>query len=413
MRGNAMNQHNNQNQTPSSGVELRQLTFLAIILAALLVLVLGGFAVVQFVLPMLDGNNTPPIHDKPGSNLTEPVEKPTPGTPGDDQPTWLDNLLATIQGWFNGDKNPGGNSNYPGTDPNATYPFASNASNGSVVPKGDGTKIDGSTTYSEYSIVVNMSAGQVVAAERADERMYPASMTKVMTLLVAVEHLQHQSSLQDKITVSEAIRQQMINEGSSGVGFDIGEELTVESMLYATLLLSDGIAATELAVYIAGTEEAFVELMNQKAEQLGLTGTHFTNPTGLHNDDHYSTCRDMAAIMIYAMNNELCAKIMSTELFSAQSYWPQGNKMITYSFYHSYLVTKVNNYKQAYPYGATQPKTATITAAKTGYTTEGKYCLVTYAVGNDGNAYVCVTGLASGSYNYVDDHVALYNKYAK
>ena len=409
-----MNGQNNQNKTPNSGVELRQLTFLAVILAVLLVLVLGGFAVVQFVLPLFDGNNTPPIHDTPGSNLTEPVEKPDPETPGEDQPTWFENLLDTIQGWFNGgNNNPGGNSNYPGVDPNATYPFASNASSGSVVPKGDGTKIDGATTYSEYSIVVNMSAGKVVASERADARMYPASMTKVMTLLVAVEHLQHQSSLQDKITVSEEIRQQMINEGSSGVGFDIGEELTVEGMLYATLLQSDGIAATELAVYIAGTEEAFVEMMNQKAEQLGLADTHFTNPTGLHNDNHYSTCRDMATIMIYAMNNELCAKIMSTELFSAQSYWPQGNKMITYSLYHSYLVTKVNNYKQSYPYGATQPSTATITAAKTGYTTEGKYCLVTYAVGNDGNAYVCVTGLAQGSYNYVDDHVALYNQYAK
>lgn len=408
-----MNQHNNQNQTPGSGVEMRQLTFLAVILAALLVLVLGGFVVVQFVLPLLGGNNTPPIHDNPGSNLTEPVDKPDPEAPGEDQPTWLEGLFATIQGWFNGGTQQGGNSNHPGVDPNATYPFASNASVGSVIPQGDGAKIDGTTTYSEYSIVVNMSAGQVVASERADERMYPASMTKVMTLLVAVEHLQHQSSLQDKITVSEEIRQQMINEGSSGVGFDVGEELSVEGMLYATLLQSDGIAATELAVYIAGSQEAFVEMMNQKAQQLGLTGTHFTNPTGLHSDDHYSTCRDMATIMIYAMNNELCAKIMSTELFSTQSYWPQGNKMITYSFYHSYLVTKLNSYKDSYPYGATQPKTATITAAKTGYTTEGKYCLVTYAVGNDGNAYVCVTGFAQGSFNYVEDHVALYNKYAK
>ncbi|MBQ7378572.1 MAG: D-alanyl-D-alanine carboxypeptidase [Clostridia bacterium] len=410
-----MNHQNKQQKSPNSGPEIRQLTFLAVILAVLLVLVLGGFFLVQLVIvPLLDQNNTPPIEDTPGSNLTETVTGEQAQTPGEDQPSWFESIWAGILDLFSPTDSPDDPSgNFPGIDPDATYPFAGNASGGSVIPVGNGASIADETTYSQYSIVVNASTGQVTASEQADARMYPASMTKVMTLLVAVEHLQHESSLQDKIKVSEEIRQNMVNQGSSGVGFDVGEELTVEGMLYATLLQSDGIAATELAVYIAGSEQAFVDLMNEKARELGLADTHFTNPTGLHDANHYSTCRDMAAIMIYAMNNELCAKIMSTELFSAQSYWPQGDKMITYSLYHSYLVTKVNNYKASYPYGAVQPTTATITAAKTGYTEEGKYCLVTYAKGNDGNGYVCVTGFAAGSYNYVDDHVALYNKYAK
>ena len=403
-----MNQHNNQNQTPGSGVEMRQLTFLAVILAALLVLVLGGFVVVQFVLPLFGGNNTPPIHDNPGSNLTEPVDKPDPEAPGEDQPTWLEGLFATIQGWFNGGTQQGGNSNYPGADPNATYPFASNASVGSVIPTGDGATIDGTTTYSEYSIVVNMSAGKVVASERADERMYPASMTKVMTLLVAVEHLQHQSSLQDKITVSEEIRQQMINEGSSGVGFDVGEELSVESMLYATLLQSDGIAATELAVYIAGSEQAFVELMNQKAQELGLTQTNFVNTHGLHDDNHYTTAREMAAIMRYAMQNELCAKIMSTERYNATGHYVKNGQPATYTFYftHSYLADALGRYPA---YAQQVP----IVAAKTGLETKAKSCLVSYIVDKNGNAYVCVTAFADGQLAYMDDHAGLYNKYAK
>lgn len=410
-----MNQQNKQQKSPSNGPELRQLTFLAVILAVLLVLVLGSFAVVQLVVvPLLEQNNTPPIVDTPGSNLTETVTGTDEQAPTEDQPGWLESLWAGIVDLFSPTEAPEYSSdNFPGIDPDATYPFSGNASVGSVIPTGDGASVPSDMIFSQYGIVANVTTGQVTASKKADVRMYPASMTKVMTLLVAVEHLQHEKSLQDTIKVSEEIRQEMINQGSSGVGFDVGEELSVESMLYATLLQSDGIAATELAVYIAGSEQAFVDLMNQKAEELGLADTHFVNPTGLHDDNHYSTCRDMAAIMIYAMNNELCAKIMSTELFSAQSYWPQGDKMITYSLYHSYLVTKVNNYQASYPYGATQPKTATITAAKTGYTEEGKYCLVTYAVGNDGNGYVCVTGFAQGSYNYVDDHVALYNKYAK
>lgn len=408
-----MNQQQNQNKTPSSGLEIRQLTFLAVILAVLLVLVLGGFAVVQFVLPLFDGGSTPPIHDTPGSNLTEDVTTPDPETPGDDQPTWLESLFATIQGWFNGGdtQNPGGN--FPGVDPNATYPFASNASVGSVIPQGDGTRLDGSTTNSEYSILVDMKSGKVLASERADERMYPASMTKVMTLLVAVEHLQHESSLQDKITVTEQVQQAMAAQGSSGVLVtpdSVGDVLTVEGMLYAIILASDGVACTEMAIYIAGSEQAFVDMMNQKAADLGLTGTHFTNPTGLHDENHYTTARDMAAIMSYTMQNELCAKIMSTEEFNAPFYWPSGDKYLTYYLKHGYLVERVSQY---YGNGSTKPTRLTITAAKTGMTDEAKSCLVSYAEGADGSAYICVTGYAANSMQYIDDHVSLYNKYAK
>lgn len=413
-----MNGQQNQNKTPSSGIELRQLTFLAVILAALLVLVLGGFAVVQFVLPLLDGNNTPPIHDTPGSNLNEEFTKPDPEAPADDQPTWLESIFATIQGWFNGDSGtPGPNStpsgNFPGIDPNATYPFAQNASTGSVLPKGNGATVADGATHSRYSIVVDMSSGNVLASERADERMYPASMTKVMTLLVAVEHLQHQSSLQDKITVTEQVQQAMAEQGSSGVLVttdSVGDVLTVEGMLYAIILASDGVACTEMAIYIAGSEQAFVDLMNQKAADLGLTNTHFTNPTGLHDDNHYTTAREMAAIMSYTMQNELCAKIMSTKEYNAPFYWPKGDKTLTYYLKHGYLVERVGSY---YGNGSTKPVSLTITAAKTGLTDEAKSCLVSYAVGDDGRAFVCVTGYASSSMNYIDDHVSLYNKYAK
>ena len=409
-----MNQRNPQNKTPNSGPEMRQLTFLAVILAVMLVLVLGSFFVFQLVIePLINQNNTPPIGDTPGNNWSETVTDRPVDTP-DDKPTFFESIWAGILSRFSPAQLPDDPAgNFPGIDPEATYPFSGNALTGSAIPVGNGETVSDSATYSKYSIVVNATTGQVTASELADERMYPASMTKVMTLLVAVEHLQHESSLQDKIKVSAEVRNNMVALGSSGVGFDEGEELTVEAMLYATLLQSDGIAATEIAIYIAGSEQAFVDLMNQKAQELGLADTHFTNPTGLHDENHYSTCRDMATIMRYAMNNELCAKIMSTELFSAQAYWPQGNKMITYSLYHSYLVTKVNNYKQTNPYGATQPKGATITAAKTGYTEEGKYCLVSWAKSEDGNDYLCVTAFASGSYHYVDDHVALYNAYAK
>lgn len=395
-----MNQQNQKPKSPNSGPEMRQLIFLAVILAALLVLVLGGFAVVQVVDQLVNQSHTPPITEQPGNNPIETVPDEQQKDPEED-PSWWDSLWAGIVDLFKPvDTTP---STPAGKDPEATYPFASNASSGSVIPQGNGTVIDGSKTYSEYSIVVDMRSGQVLASERADERMYPASMTKVMTLLVAVEHLPHESSLQDKITVSKEIVDRMASLDSSGFGMAAGDQLTVEDMLYAILLESDGIACSEMAIYIAGSEQAFVELMNQKAADLGLTNTHFANPTGLHDANHYSTCREIAAIMSYAATNELCAKIMSTKEYNALFYWPEGDKMVTYYFKHSYLNK----------YGNSQPTSVTITAAKTGWTDEAKFCLVSYAEGKDGAGYICVTGFASSPSCYVEDHVSLYNKYAK
>lgn len=405
-----MNQQNQKPKTPNSGPEMRQLIFLAVILAALLILVLGGFAVVQVVDQLANQSHTPPINEQPGNNPVETVTGEEEKDPAED-PSWWDSLWAGIVDLFKPvETTP---STPAGKDPEATYPFASNASSGSVIPQGNGTVIDGSKTYSEYSIVVNMRTGQVLASERADERMYPASMTKVMTLLVAVEHLPHESSLQDSIEVTKEIQQAMAEQGSSGVLVSkesVGDVLTVEGMLYAIILASDGVACLEMANYIAGSEQAFVDLMNQKAQELGLTGTHFANPTGLHDDNHYTTCRDMAAIMAYTMQNELCAKIMSTKEYNAPFYWPSGDKMLTYYLKHGYLVERVNSY---YGSGSTKPASLTITAAKTGLTDQAKSCLVSYAEGANGEAYICVTGFASKSEQYIDDHVSLYNKYAK
>ena len=408
-----MNHQNHQNKSPNNGMEMRQLTFLAVILAALLVLVLGGFAIMQWVvIPLINQNDTPPIAETPGSNLTEPVTPEQQTGPADEQPSWLESIFAGILDLFTpGEKDP--QDQRPAVDPNATYPFAANASTGPTLPTGQGKTIADGETNSKYSIVINAKTGEVLAGELADERMYPASMTKVMTLLVAVEHLQHESSLQDQLAVTKEAQEAMAAQGSSGVLVSkdsVGDVLTVEGMLYAIILASDGVACLEVANYIAGSEEAFVEMMNQKAADLGLTNTHFSNTTGLHSDDHYTTCREMAAIMAYAMQNELCAKIMSTEYYNAPFYWPQGNKTLTYYLKHGYLVERVESY---YGNGSTKPNNLTITAAKTGRTDQAKSCLVSYAEGADGSAYVCVTGFASKSAQYIDDHVSLYNKYAK
>ena len=129
-----------------------------------------------------------------------------------------------------------------------------------------------------HAALAKISDGQIIASSGADERVYPASLTKVMTLIVVVEHLRSEAALQETITISSNVVDAMKAEGASGIGLAAGEKLTVESLLYMLMLQSDGVAACELARYVADTEEAFVSLMNQKAQSMGLTGTHLPIP---------------------------------------------------------------------------------------------------------------------------------------
>ena len=232
-------------------------------------------------------------------------------------------------------------------------------------------------------------------------------MTKVMTLIVVAENLPERDSLDVLLTVSDDTFDAMTEAGSSGVGMKAGDKLTVESMMYALMLKSDGMAATELAVYIAGSEEAFVELMNRKAEEMGLQNTHFVNPTGLHDEDHYSTCRDIASIMSYAMSMSLCREIMTTASFNAPVSDADGFSF-TYYLYNNLLETKQKEL------GAENfhPDGFEVVAGKTGFTDEAGPCLVTYAEREDGSAYICVTAGAKSYNESIADYIYIYENYA-
>ena len=391
---------------------MRQLVFLAVILATLLVVVMGLFFGAQIVKSLIDANDAPPIGEQPGNNWSETVTgQPDDGTPENEKPGFFESIWAGIVNLFSPVEVPGTNPGGVVDDPEATYPFSGNALTGSAIPVGSGAAVADSTTNSKYAILVNAADGSVLASEQADERMYPASLTKIMTLLVAVEHLPHEQSLQNMVKITPEVQEEMRKKNSSGMLSPkeyAGDELSVESMLYAIALESDGVACIEIAKYIAGSEQAFVELMNQKAQELGLTNTHFVNTHGLHDDNHYTTARELAAIMRYAMQNELCAKIMSTDRYNATGHYLKNGEPATYTFYfaHTYLAEALGRY----PTYATQ---VPIVAAKTGLTDEAKSCLASYIVDKDGNAYVCVTGYAGGQLAYMDDHAGLYNKYAK
>lgn len=257
-----------------------------------------------------------------------------------------------------------------------------------------------------HAALADLQSGEIIASRKADERIYPASMTKVMTLIVVVENLPHENSLKDTVTVSQAVYDEMKRQGSSGVGLEPGETLTVESLLYALMLKSDGIAACELARYVAGSEEDFVELMNQKAEKMGLTDTHFMNPTGLFHENHYSTAREIASIMAYAMDMSLCRRVLMTQSYNATATDAKGESF-NYFLYHSLIVTQ---FEKVTP---NQPSAVTVLAGKTGFTDESQYCLVTYAQSADGHGYVCVTVEGNSYASCIADYITVYNTYAK
>jgi D-alanyl-D-alanine carboxypeptidase len=203
---------------------------------------------------------------------------------------------------------------------------------------------------------------------------------------------------------------QMTAEGASGDGLLVAEELTVRDLLYAIGLESDGIAAVALAKYIAGSEAAFVELMNKKAkEDLKLIRTTFENCTGLYHDNHRTTCREMASIMLAAMDNETVRTVLSTKIYeTTTNLRPNGR-----SFESTYFIDVVNSYRdrgfQAQPAGGT------VVAAKTGWVgPESGYCLVSYFVQSQtGKAYVAMTGNAGGALQYLQDHIMLYEDYTQ
>ena len=152
--------------------------------------------------------------------------------------------------------------------------------------------------YSSSAVLVDVQSGTVLAEKAPDAKIYPASMTKVMTLLVAAENL---PDLDATFTMTQAIIDPIYLAGASMAGFVDGETVSMRDLLYGAVVPSGAEATEALAQAVAGSEEAFVTMMNEKAATLGLTSTHFMNTSGLHDEDHYSTVREIALILQAAL----------------------------------------------------------------------------------------------------------------
>lgn len=240
----------------------------------------------------------------------------------------------------------------------------------------------GPRVEAEAAIVMEATTGSILYAKNMDEKRFPASITKIMTTLLALENC----NLQEKVTFSESAIGS-IGPDSSSIGGLTGEEMTMEQCLYAVMLASANEVSSAVAEHVAGSIEAFVDMMNAKAKALGCTHTHFHNANGLPDEEHYTTARDMALIAREAWRNPSFRKITGTTEYQISA----TNKMAEIRYlanHHKMLCTPGYQYDGC-------------VGGKTGYTDAAMNTLVTYARRRD-MTLICVALRTNGLPIYTD-----------
>ena len=261
----------------------------------------------------------------------------------------------------------------------------------------DDMKPIGEDVISNYAIVVDADTDTILAGRNYNDRISPASMTKILTVLVAAENID-ESQLDDTFTITPEITYYAYKNDCSCVGFSDDETVTVRDLFYGTILPSGADAAVGLAEYVAGSQEAFVELMNEKLEVLGISDTaHFTNCVGLYDDDHYCTVYDMAMILHAAIDNDFVKEVLSEHTYttSSTSQHPDG---ITVS---NWFLRRIED----------KPVGGTVLCAKTGFVSQSGNCAASFGTDDKGHDYIVVTGQSTSSWRCIYDHVALYRSF--
>lgn len=247
---------------------------------------------------------------------------------------------------------------------------------------------------SESAVLIDAKSGTILAQKNADKKMYPASLTKIMTAIIAIE----MGKLTDVITVDDDTPHEI--EGSH-IALEPGEILTLKDLLYALMLPSANDAALAIAKYYGKSADGFVKIMNQKAKELGAFNTHFENPHGLHSENHYTTAADLALITKYAMENETFRKIVATTKYEIQT-TNKKDEPRYFTTLNKLLYNTSNN--QIYVDGAyISPYYEYATGAKTGYTPEAGNCLAATAK-KDGTQLIAVTMKGISLEMYQDAH---------
>ena len=252
---------------------------------------------------------------------------------------------------------------------------------------------------SQYVILLDLESGEVLAQRDPTAVINPASMTKILTLLVSAEHVTEEMMENGTFTMTRAIGDYCFVNKCSNVGYEVDEVIPVKELFYGCILCSGADACLGLAETIFGSHEAIVEAMNAKATELGLSDkTHFTNCIGLYDPDLHCTVEEMAIILKAALENDFCREVLTTITYQSvpTDHHPEGQVL-------SNLFSRRIQYQDT---GA-----VTVSAAKTGYVEESGFCAASYGTTADGREYLCVTGKSTGTQQSIKDHAELYRTY--
>ncbi len=254
----------------------------------------------------------------------------------------------------------------------------------------------GEEIKSASAVVIDQETGHILGRKAAEEAISPASMTKILTLLVAADQ---NPDLDDTFTMTREITDLCFLKGCSAVGFAAGEEVPVRDLLYGTILPSGADAALGLACCTAGSHEAFVARMNEKLGELGASrNARFTNCVGWYDDAHRCTVGDIAIILDAALRNDLCREVLSAHTYvtSASQEAPEGREL------SNWFLRRVEDH---------MPPGVVIEGGKTGYVSQSGFCAASSAVDAAGRRLLCVTGNAPGTWACIYDHANLYEMF--
>ena len=257
-------------------------------------------------------------------------------------------------------------------------------------------ELDVTGVNSSNVVLMDVKSGAVIGDLNGKEQIYPASMTKIMTAIVALEAF---SDLDHEITLSENIFYALDGHDATQAGFQPGESVRVRDLVYGVMLPSGAECCLALADEASGSEEAFVEKMNKKAKSIGMKDTHFMDCTGLHDPEHYSTAYDIALLLKYALHNDTFREVAESHFHStpATNVHPDG---ITY---YSTMFKNMSD---------TSVTGGEILGGKTGYTSEAGHCLASFAQIYD-REYILVTAGAAADATgvpHILDAKTIYNR---
>ena len=255
---------------------------------------------------------------------------------------------------------------------------------------------------SKLGILVDVEEGTIIAARNPHDRMNPASMTKILTVLTAAEILgiedESSSILDDSFTMTIEITDYSYVNECSIAGFDVDEMVSVRDLFYGTILPSGADAAVGLAVYASGSQEEFVDRMNEKLRELRLSDTtHFTNCVGLYDENHYSTVYDIAVILKEAADNAFCRQVLSAHTYvtSFTEQHPEGIRI------SNWFLRRIED----------KDTHGEVLCGKTGYVSQSGSCAASLATDGNGREYLCVTAGSSSSWRCINDQVGLYQEF--